>query len=112
MLGERGDGFDERRIAFDVEGGVFELCVDLRHGFGGIVLEEFFANLVPSLGPRVLRPRQTSPQRGKWFPRRRPRRCGRPRVRAGSTRGLRYRPTEYFVNAPPAWTSEFGPSAA
>ena len=29
-----------------------------------------------------------------------------------STRGFRYRPTEYFVNAPPAWTNEFGPSAA
>jgi hypothetical protein len=29
-----------------------------------------------------------------------------------STRGFRYRPTEYFVNAPPAWASEFGPSAA
>src|SRR4029077_839702 len=23
-----------------------------------------------------------------------------------------YRPTEYFVNAPPAWAIEFGPSAA
>ena len=29
-----------------------------------------------------------------------------------STRGFRYRPTEYFVNAPPAWAIEFGPSAA
>ena len=27
-----------------------------------------------------------------------------------STRGFRYRPTEYFVNASPAWASEFGPS--
>jgi hypothetical protein len=26
--------------------------------------------------------------------------------------GICYRPTEYFVNAPPAWASEFGPSAA
>jgi hypothetical protein len=25
---------------------------------------------------------------------------------------LRRHLTEYFVNAPPAWTSEFGPSAA
>jgi hypothetical protein len=23
-----------------------------------------------------------------------------------------YGPTEYFVNAPPAWANEFGPSAA
>jgi hypothetical protein len=26
--------------------------------------------------------------------------------------GFRYRPPEYFVNAPPPWTNEFGPSAA
>jgi hypothetical protein len=34
------------------------------------------------------------------------------RVSGASTRGFCYRPTEYFVNAPPAWAIEFGPSAA
>ena len=34
------------------------------------------------------------------------------RLRVSGTRRAVYGPTEYFVNAPPAWANEFGPSAA
>jgi hypothetical protein len=46
-------GPDERWVAFNVECSFIEFSVDVVHGFEGIVLEYFLANLIPEVFLRV-----------------------------------------------------------
>jgi hypothetical protein len=81
--------------------------VEIRDAGGAVVLSGEFRSRVDSLG-NTEKDAELTDQQGRTV-------AGRRDV-AGPNRIIRLGPidyfTEYFVNAPPAWRIEFGPSAA